>query len=58
MSTDDQCGLDTQMSDSVGKVFAVLSFGMRKCLVCGGVFTRLDACAHANAICIPDCRSA
>ena len=35
----------------IGKIFVALSQGMRQCLICDGVFTRLSAAAHAGAPC-------
>ena len=40
-------------ADMIGKVFAVCSRGLRECLVCGELFTRTTARAHAEANCYP-----
>jgi hypothetical protein len=37
----------------VGKIFVALSQDMRRCLICGGVFTTQGAAAHAGTICHP-----
>ena len=40
--------------DQIGKVFVVRRHGLRKCLVCGELFTRTAAPAHAEGNCYPD----
>ena len=40
-------------TDQIGKVFVVRSHGLRECLVCGEVFTRSTAPAHAETNCYP-----
>lgn len=37
--------------DQIGKVFVVRSHGLRECLVCGELFTRRTAPAHAEVNC-------
>jgi hypothetical protein len=39
--------------DVIGKVFLVRHHGLRECLVCGELFTRCTAPAHAEANCYP-----
>jgi len=38
-------------ADQIGKVFVVGSHGLRQCLVCGELFTRTTARAHADVNC-------
>ncbi len=38
-------------TDQIGKVFIALPDGMRRCLVCDGVFTRQYASKHATVPC-------
>lgn len=38
--------------ENVGKVFVVVG-GMRRCLICEGLFTPKQAAAHAIAPCYP-----
>jgi hypothetical protein len=38
--------------ESVGKVFVVIS-GMRRCLICDGMFTPKQAATHATIPCYP-----
>lgn len=40
--------------DQIGKVFAVVGQDVRQCLICDCVFTRQEASAHANVMCMPD----
>ena len=40
-------------SDRIGKVFAVLSKGMRLCLICEGAFTWQASREHAKVSCRP-----
>jgi hypothetical protein len=40
-------------TDVIGKVFVVRSHGLRECLLCGEVFTRSTAPAHAETNCCP-----
>ncbi len=40
-------------ADLIGKVFVVRSPGLRECLVCGELFTRTTARAHAEVNCSP-----
>jgi hypothetical protein len=40
-------------ADLIGKVFVVRSHGLRECLVCGDLFTRCTAPAHAETNCSP-----
>jgi len=40
-------------ADQIGKVFAVLSHGLLRCLVCGEIFTRKTAREHADVNCYP-----
>jgi hypothetical protein len=35
-------------------VFAVVGQDVRQCLICDCVFTRQEASAHANVMCMPD----
>jgi hypothetical protein len=51
MSTED--GIRANGTDQIGKVFVVRSHGLRECLVCGEVFTRSTAPAHAETNCYP-----
>ena len=47
-------------NDQIGKLFVVRSHGLRECLVCGELFTRSTAPAHAEVNCYPAvefCRS-
>jgi len=39
--------------DQIGKVFAVLSHGLLRCLVCGEIFSRTTAAEHAEVDCYP-----
>jgi len=39
--------------DQIGKVFLV-RHGFRECLICGELFTRTTARAHADVTCYPD----
>jgi hypothetical protein len=39
--------------DVIGKVFLVRHHGLRECLVCGELFTRRTAPAHAEVNCYP-----
>lgn len=41
-------------ADQIGKVFAVRRHGLLECLVCGELFTRTTAPAHAEVNCYPD----
>jgi hypothetical protein len=41
-------------TDQIGKVFVVRSHGLRQCLVCGELFSRTKAHAHAEVNCYPD----
>ena len=38
-------------ADQIGKVFLVRSHGLRECLVCGELFSRRTAPAHAEVDC-------
>ena len=40
-------------ADQIGKVFVVRSHGLRECLICGELFTRTTARAHAEVDCYP-----
>jgi hypothetical protein len=40
-------------TDKTGKVFVVVKFGMRRCLICEGWFTQAGSRQHANAVCHP-----
>jgi len=40
--------------DVIGKLFLVRPHGLRECLVCGELFTRTTARAHADVNCYPD----
>ena len=40
-------------ADQIGKVFLVRRHGLRECLVCGELFTRRTAPAHAEVNCYP-----
>jgi hypothetical protein len=51
MSTKD--GSRANGTDQIGKVFVVRSHGLRECLVCGELFTRTTAPAHAEVTCYP-----
>ena len=46
-------GAAVTSADQIGKVFVVVGQDERKCLICDGVFTRQDASAHANGLCMP-----
>lgn len=47
--------MEQEEIEMVGKVFVVVG-GKRKCLVCEGVFTPIQAANHAATICSPtDC---
>ena len=48
MSTNDQGS-----PDQIGKVFVVRYHGLRECLVCGDLFDRRTAPAHAEVNCYP-----
>jgi len=48
MSANEQCN-----SDLIGKVFHVRSHGLLECMVCGELFTRKTAPAHAVVECYP-----
>lgn len=37
--------------DRIGKLFVALAGGKQRCLVCERVFNRLEAPAHAQAVC-------
>jgi hypothetical protein len=39
--------------DLIGKVFVVRSHGLLECIVCGELFTRKTAPAHAKVDCYP-----
>ena len=51
MSTKD--GSRANGTDQIGKVFVVRSHGLRECMVCGELFTRCTAPAHAETTCYP-----
>lgn len=51
MSTKD--GSRANSTDVIGKVFVARSHGLRQCLVCGELFTRTTARAHAEVNCYP-----
>ena len=55
MTADDKTerGTDSIRTDRAGKVFAVLSKGMRLCLICEGAFTRQASREHAKVSCRP-----
>jgi hypothetical protein len=38
-------------NDQIGKLFVVRSHGLRECLVCGELFARTSAPAHAGVNC-------
>jgi hypothetical protein len=40
-------------ADQIGKVFAAVGQGKRRCLICDGEFTRQTASEHANVLCKP-----
>jgi hypothetical protein len=46
-------GTGSIRTDRGGKVFAVLSKGMRLCLICEGAFTRQASREHAEVSCRP-----
>jgi hypothetical protein len=48
MSTNEQGSPDV-----IGKLFFVRHHGLRECLVCGELFTRRTAPAHAEVNCYP-----
>lgn len=52
MSNDKHGGEIPTITDQVGKVFVVVQ-GMRRCLICEGMFTRQAAAKHAMTICAP-----
>ncbi len=39
--------------DVIGKLFLVRRHGLRECMVCGGLFDRRTAPAHAEVNCYP-----
>jgi hypothetical protein len=39
--------------DHVGKVFVAVASGMRKCLICGSLFTWRGADEHGTTVCHP-----
>jgi len=39
--------------DQLGKAFVAMAYGMRKCLVCDGLFTTQGAAEHADRVCYP-----
>lgn len=39
--------------DQIGKIFLVRSHGLLECMVCGELFTRTAAPAHADVNCYP-----
>lgn len=41
-------------ADQIGKVFVVRCHRLRECLVCGELFTRTTAHAHADVNCYPN----
>jgi hypothetical protein len=41
-------------ADVIGKFFVVRDHGLRECLICGELFTRTTARAHADVKCYPD----
>jgi hypothetical protein len=45
---------DGNSPDVIGKVFLVRPHGLLECMVCGELFTRTAAPAHADANCYPD----
>ena len=53
MTTDERTKRDVGSitADQIGKVFVVGSHGLRQCLVCGELFTRTTARAHADVNC-------
>jgi hypothetical protein len=55
MTADDKTerGTDSIRTDRAGKIFAVLSKGMRLCLICEGAFTRQASREHAMLSCRP-----
>ena len=44
-------------ADQIGKVFAAVGQGKRRCLICDGEFTRQTASEHANVLCKPGIRA-
>jgi len=40
-------------TDQIGKVFIVVSLGVRKCLIYEQFFTRRAASEHARVVCMP-----
>jgi len=48
--------MNSRNSEPVGKVFVVVG-GMRRCLICDGMFTRREAANHAMTLCCPPTNS-
>jgi hypothetical protein len=46
-------GAAANRPDHVGKLFLVLGHGMRRCVVCGDLFTAMQAAEHAKLRCFP-----
>ena len=46
-------GADSTRTDEIGKVFIALAQGVRKCLICDGMFTRRASAKHAKVACYP-----
>jgi len=44
---------ENNSADVVGKVFIAVSQDVRRCLICGSLFTRKGAAEHARTMCHP-----
>jgi hypothetical protein len=55
VTTDERTNRDVGSvnADQIGKVFLVRRHRLRQCLVCGELFTRTTARAHADVNCYP-----
>jgi hypothetical protein len=53
VTTDERTKRDVRSvnADQIGKVFVVRRHGLRECLVCGELFARTTAPAHAGVNC-------
>jgi hypothetical protein len=57
MITDDQSSAAITSAGRIGKVFMVVSHDVRRCLVCGEMFTKQAAAEHTNLACSPTNRT-
>src|ERR1700733_5230029 len=51
-----RCSMNQMQIETVGKIFIVVR-GMRRCLICDGVFTPREAANHAMILCCPPTKS-